>query len=105
MVAEILSDRHLFLIWERELERVRARMRRCREEFVRLLRENGVERDLSYITRERGLFTRLDLTLEQNRTLQTRQGIYLSPTGWFNITAIADNQIDRFSRCVSACLR
>jgi aspartate aminotransferase/aromatic-amino-acid transaminase len=105
LVAEILTDRHLFSIWERELERVRTRMRRCREQIARLLRENGVARDLSYITRERGLFSRLDLTLEQTETLRTDQAIYLTPTGRFNVTAIADKQMDRFCRCVSACLR
>jgi len=105
LVAEILTDQHLFSIWERELERIRARMRRCREEITRLLCENGVARDLSCITRERGLFSRLDVTPEHTERLRIKQAIYLSPTGWFNVTAIADNQIDRFCRSVGECLR
>ncbi len=105
VVAEVLCDRHLYAMWEQELERVRARMGGCREDLVRRLREYGVERDLTSLTRERGLFTRFDLTPEQIRTLQAEQAIYLSPTGWLNVTAIADHQTDRFCRCVSACLR
>lgn len=96
IIAEILTDPELFATWKKDLQQVRDRMRHCRELLVERLRARGVERDLSYVLRERGMFTQIALTEEQLQELRVRDAIHLSRDGRLNLTALTDRQMERF---------
>jgi aspartate/tyrosine/aromatic aminotransferase len=100
IVTEILNDPELYRMWQHDIQNIRRRIRSVRAQLVQRLRAKGVMRDLSYITRERGLFTSLDLTKEQIDTLRDQHGIHMSPAGRFNVTAMTDEQLDKFCQVV-----
>jgi aspartate/tyrosine/aromatic aminotransferase len=101
VITEILEDPALLAMWEEEIARIRARIRSCRERLVSGLRARGVQKDLSYVMRERGLFTSLAFSAEEIEQLREERAIHISPTGRLNVTAMTDEQMDRFCQAVS----
>lgn len=77
VVTEILRDPALFQMWEGDIAGIRGRIRATRERMVAGLISHGVDRDLSHILREKGLFTNLDLPKESIKELQDNYGIYI----------------------------
>jgi aspartate aminotransferase/aromatic-amino-acid transaminase len=98
VVTEILRDPELFQMWENELVGIRNRIRSTRERIIAGLKSQDVDRDLSFIMQEKGLFTTLDLSNEIIKELQEIYGIYISSTRRINVTSMTDEQLDRFCK-------
>jgi aspartate aminotransferase/aromatic-amino-acid transaminase len=98
VITEILRDPALFQMWEIELAGIRGRIRSTRERMVAGLKSQGVDRDLSFILREKGLFTTLDLSNDSIKELQEIHGIYISLTRRINVTSMTEEQLDRFCK-------
>lgn len=101
VVTEILSDPELVQMWEEEIARIRLRTRSCRERMVHGLRTQGAKNDLSYILREKGLFTMLGLSQQSIKELNVCHGIFISATGRINVTSMTDEQLDNFCEIVA----
>jgi aspartate aminotransferase/aromatic-amino-acid transaminase len=101
VVTEVLSDPELFQMWESDITYIRNRIRSSRERIVDDLKFHGVNRDLSFILREKGLFTSFDLSQESIKELQNIYGIYISSTGRINVTSMTDVQLEKFCEIVS----
>lgn len=104
IVAEILNDPQLFATWQRELEQMRQRMASCRNALADTLERTGVDLDLSYITREKGIFTQLPLSREKIDALRSEHSIYIPADGRLNLTAIPDAKFGRFCTVISQYL-
>ncbi|MGE0808494.1 MAG: aromatic amino acid transaminase, partial [Burkholderiaceae bacterium] len=88
IVASVLSTPALRALWEKELATMRDRIRTMREDLVRKLRERGVQRDFSFVTRQRGMFSFSGLTSAQVDRLREEFGIYAVGSGRICLAAL-----------------
>ena len=64
----------------------------------------GVDRRLSYIGDQFGMFSMLPLSKEQVLAIRDKHAIYMADSGRFNIVGLGDDQIDRFTAAVVEAL-
>lgn len=93
IVATILSDPELRGMWEGEVGQIRERINRMRSLLVRTLAERGVQRDFSFITRQRGMFSFSGLTPEQVRRLRDEHAIYIVGSGRINVAGMTEENM------------
>lgn len=89
VVRTILEDEALAEQWRGELDGMRSRIRKVREQFVQALAQAGVERDFSFLLRQKGMFSYTGLTKEQVQTLRANSGIYIVDSGRVNVAGLS----------------
>jgi len=94
VVATVLSTPELRQMWEDELAGMRDRIRAMRAGLADKLASRGVTRDLSFVTRQRGMFSYTGLSAAQVETLRTEAGIYAVSTGRICVAALNSKNLD-----------
>jgi aromatic-amino-acid transaminase len=94
IVASVLANADLRVRWESELAEMRQRTRQMRELFVRRMREKGVERDFSFLERQRGMFSYSGLSRETVERLRGEYSIYLVGSGRVCVASLNEKNID-----------
>ena len=105
IVAEILSQDTLTKLWVDELSTMRERIAGLRREAVRLLSAAYPQRDFSYITAQKGMFSYLGVTPEQVKELRTRHHVYMTDDSRINIAGLRADNIQYFAEAVAGTLR
>ena len=90
IVTTILEDAELRAEWEEENARMRARVHRMRARFAE--RMEGQD----HVLRERGFFTRVEITPEQVDRLREEHAIYMNANGGINLLAMTEEELQRF---------
>ena len=101
IVTTILQDRALRRQWEEELGGMRDRINGMRRELVATLTELGVERDFSFIERQRGMFSLTGITAEQVATLRSDHSIYIVGSGRINVAGLSEGNLRTFCEAVA----
>ena len=104
IVTTVLEDPALRKQWEAELATMRNRINGMRELFVKTLKEKGVKRDFSFITRQRGMFSFSGLNPDQVKTLREQYAIYIVGSGRINVAGMTEANMDRLCTAVAAVL-
>ncbi len=104
IVAAVLSTPALRALWESELAGMRERIRAMRVGLVERLRRNGVERDFSFVERQRGMFSYSGLNPAQVDRLRTEFGIYAVGTGRICLAALNSGNIDGVAKAIARVL-
>ena len=104
IVSEILGDDALTAQWEGEVAQMRERINGMRQELVNGLQAKGVDRDFSFIERQRGMFSFSGLTAEQVETLREKYAIYIVGGGRINVAGLTSANIDYFCESVASVL-
>ena len=104
IVQTIMDDAALRAEWELELAEARDRINSLRAALVKELRAAGVERDFSFIEREKGMFSFLGVSPEQAQTLVKDYSIYLVKSGRINIAGINQANIGYLAGSLAALL-
>jgi len=94
VVATVLTTPALRAQWEEELAGMRERIRTTRHQLVAKLQAAGVTGDLSYITRQKGMFSYSGLAKVQMERLRTEFGVYGVDSGRICVAAINSRNID-----------
>ncbi|MDP1533060.1 MAG: amino acid aminotransferase [Rubrivivax sp.] len=94
VVATVLNTPALRAQWETELTGMRERIRATRKELVKRLQAAGQTGDLSYITRQQGMFSYSGLSREQMLRLRSEFGVYGLDSGRICVAAINSRNID-----------
>jgi aromatic-amino-acid transaminase len=94
VVATVLTTPALRAQWEHELAGMRERIRATRTQLVAKLQAAGVKGDLSYITRQKGMFSYSGLSAAQMQRLRSEFGIYGVDSGRICVAAINSRNID-----------
>ncbi len=94
IVAAVLGNLELRSAWEGELAEMRERTNSMRRELVAKLESRGVQRDFSFLQRQRGMFSYLGLTSTQVNLLREEFGVYLVGTGRICFAALNTRNID-----------
>ncbi|WP_286234265.1 amino acid aminotransferase [Thalassotalea sediminis] len=104
LVETILSSEELRQQWHQELAEMRDRINGNRQLLVDKLKENGVSRDFSFITRQNGMFSFLGITPEQVQRLQDEYSIYMVGSSRMSIAGIAKSNVDYLAKSIAKVL-
>jgi aspartate/tyrosine/aromatic aminotransferase len=90
----ILDDPQLRADWRAELDSMGARIRILRARLA------AFDPGLAYIGDQKGMFSLLPLTRKQVLELRESHGIYMAPSGRFNVVGLSDDNVDVFAAAV-----
>ena len=104
IVETIFSSEELREQWYVELKEMRDRINGNRQLIVDKLIENGVTRDFSFITGQKGMFSFLGITPEQVQQLQDEYSIYMVGSSRMSIAGIANSNVDYLAQSIAKVL-
>jgi len=105
IVAAVLSNAELRSMWEGELAGMRDRIRAMRGGLVDKLAARGIERDFSFVARQRGMFSYTGLSAAQVERMKTEYGIYAVSTGRICLAALNSRNLDYVADAIAAVIR
>jgi aromatic-amino-acid transaminase len=94
VVAMVLTTPALRSLWEEELAGMRVRIRKMRVALQEKLIAAGVKQDMSFITRQQGMFSYSGLGSAQMQRLRSEFGIYGVDSGRICVAALNEHNID-----------
>ncbi|MFN8467571.1 MAG: amino acid aminotransferase [Caldilineaceae bacterium] len=104
IVATVLNDPQLRRQWEAEVAEMRDRINTMRHLFVETLQEKGVDRDFSFIARQRGMFSFSGLNGDQVKALRERFGIYIVGSGRISVAGMTEDNMDYLCSAIAEVL-
>ena len=104
IVATVLGTPALRQLWEKELGEMRQRIKQMRGALVERLQAAGVTQDLSFITRQKGMFSYSGLTQAQMQRLRSEFGVYGVDSGRICVAALNSKNIDAVARAIRAVM-
>jgi aromatic-amino-acid transaminase len=104
VVAAVLTTPALRAQWEAELSGMRERIRTMRASLVAALREQGVQGDLDYITRQKGMFSYSGLSAAQMQRLRSEHGVYGLDSGRICVAALNTRNLAPVARAIAAVM-
>lgn len=104
IVTQVLSDPELRQLWDSEVAEMRTRINGMRQLFVDTLKAKGIERDFSFISRQRGMFSFSGLTPAQVKKLRDQHSIYIVGSGRINVAGITEDNIDTLCSAIASVL-
>jgi aromatic-amino-acid transaminase len=105
VVATVLNTPALRQQWEQELAGMRERIRATRHALVAKLHAAGVQGDLSYITRQKGMFSYSGLSVAQMHRLRSEFGVYGVDSGRICVAAINSRNIDAVASALAQVMQ
>jgi aromatic-amino-acid transaminase len=102
VVAMVLTTPALRAQWEEELAGMRTRIKQMRALLVDKLHAAGVQQDLSYITRQKGMFSYSGLSKAQMQRLRSEFGVYGVDSGRICVAALNQGNIDAVAKAIAA---
>ena len=104
IVTAVLQNDRLRARWEGEVAAMRNRINDMRRLFVDTLKTKGIERDFSFITRQRGMFSFSGLTSQQVEALRQQYAIYIVGSGRINVAGMTEDNMDVLCDALAAVL-
>ena len=104
VVATILNNPALHTAWLAELKGMRERIVAMRSALVDGLAARGVNRDFSYINRQRGMFSFSGLSGDVVNRLREHSHIYMVGGGRINLAGLTLGNIDYVCDAIAAAL-
>ena len=96
----VLTDDALNSDWREELESMRVRMVRLRQEFSDAMRKRSNSDRFDYIAQQKGMFSRLPLNTLQLEQLRSEYGIYIVGDGRINVAGLPEGDLDTLADAV-----
>ena len=104
IVAAVLNTPELRQQWEQELGSMRVRIKQMREKLVEGLKAAGVQRDMSFITQQIGMFSYSGLSKDQMVRLRTEFGVYGTDTGRMCVAALNSGNVEYVCQAMAQVL-
>ncbi len=101
IVATVLNDAELTQQWHQELADMRDRINGNRDLLVQRLAAAGIEKDFSFIQRQRGMFSFSGLTKDQVERLKNEFSIYIVGSGRINVAGITEDNVDYLCQSIA----
>ncbi len=105
VVATVLTTPALRALWEQELAGMRQRIKAMREALKARLEAAGVSGDLSYITRQKGMFSYSGMSAAQMQRLRSEFGIYGVDSGRICVAALNEHNLDAVASAIAQVMR
>ena len=104
VVAMVLTSPELRKMWEDELAEMRDRIKLMRTALVKELTAAGVQGDLGYITRQKGMFSYSGLNAAQMQRLRAEFGVYGVDSGRICVAALNSGNIAGVAAAIKAVM-
>ena len=104
VIANVLSNPEWRQMWENELAEMRTRIKAMREALVARLAAAGVKADLSFITRQKGMFSYSGLSKPQMERLRSEFGVYGVDSGRICVAALNENNLEAVVTAMAAVM-
>ena len=104
VVATVLTSPELRKMWEDELAEMRDRIKVMRGALVENLQAAGVQGDLSYITRQKGMFSYSGLNATQMQRLRSEFGVYGVDSGRICVAALNTGNLKYVADAIKAVM-
>ena len=104
IVSTVLQDAALKSLWESEVQTMRERINQMRHLFVDTLASQGVDRDFSFITGQRGMFSFSGLSPQQVDQLREEHAIYVVRSGRINVAGMSPTNMDPLCSAIAQVL-
>ena len=104
IVTTIWGDDELRGSWERELAEMCKRIANMREAFVLGLKKAGADRDFSFITSQKGMFSFSGLSREQVERLKAEHAVYIVGSGRINVAGMSSSTMDKLCQAIVSVL-
>jgi aspartate aminotransferase len=101
IVETILGSNELKQEWLDELKVMRDRINGNRAILVNKLKAKGVDRDFSFIARQKGMFSFLGINPEQVARLQSEFSIYMVGSSRISIAGISETNVDYLAESIA----
>ena len=101
IVAAVLNNPELRALWEQELGEMRVRIKAMRQKLVDGLKAAGVQKDMSFITTQIGMFSYSGLSKDQMVRLRSEFGVYGTDTGRMCVAALNSKNIDYVCQAIA----
>jgi len=105
VVATVLTTPALRALWEQELAAMRVRIKEMRVALQAKLAAAGLKQDVSFITRQKGMFSYSGLSKDQMQRLRSEYGIYGVDSGRICVAALNSQNIDSTVSAILAVSR
>jgi len=105
VVANVLSSPALRALWEEELAGMRQRIKTMRSALVAALQNAGITHDLSFVTRQQGMFSYSGLTAAQMQRLRSEFGVYGVDSGRICVAALNEKNLPVVAQAMATVLR
>lgn len=105
IITTILGDPELRALWETEVTGMRDRINGMRKLFVETLKAKGVDRDFSFITRQKGMFSFSGLTKDQVAVLREKYALYIVGSGRISVAGMTPSNMDRLCGAIADVLK
>ncbi|QIR14630.1 amino acid aminotransferase [Shewanella aestuarii] len=104
IVETILADDSLKQQWLDELTVMRDRINGNRQMLVDKLIENGVDRDFSFIAKQKGMFSFLGVNPNQVEVLKKDFSIYMVGSSRISIAGISEANVDYLAKSIASVI-
>lgn len=105
IVDKTLNDPILFKQWEKEVYEIRDRIRAMRIHLHNVLQEKLPDRDFTYLSAQRGMFSFTGLSSEQVARLQCEYSIYIVENGRMCVAGLNSRNIDYVAQAMAEVLK
>ncbi|WP_077034080.1 amino acid aminotransferase [Pelomonas sp. KK5] len=105
VVANVLTTPALRAMWEEELAGMRVRIKAMRGALVEALQKAGITQDLSFVTRQKGMFSYSGLNAEQMQRLRSEFGIYGVDSGRICVAALNEKNLPAVAAAMAAVMK
>lgn len=102
IVAEILGDEALSAEWRQELDVIRERIYSLRALLRDTIEAMDPSQDAGYLVQQKGMFSCLPLSPEQQMEMEQKYGIYMLPNARINFAALAKDKAERVAKALLA---
>jgi aspartate/tyrosine/aromatic aminotransferase len=104
-VAIILNDASLRAEWNAEVDAMRNRISQMRSMFIEGMKKTGIDRDFSFLQRQKGMFSYSGLNSMQADWLKNERGIYIVGTGRINVAGMAPQTMEILCQSIADCIQ
>ena len=101
VVNQILQDDTLKSLWEDELEEMRVNMLDLRERLSSELHRETKSDRFSFVSKHRGMFSKLGLTSNQVEVLRKDYGIYMVSDSRINVAGLRKDVINYLASAIA----
>ncbi|HYM34727.1 MAG TPA: amino acid aminotransferase, partial [Steroidobacteraceae bacterium] len=102
LVARVLTTPELRAQWEQELAQMRERIKLMRKALVDKVQAKKPGYDISFVLRQRGMFSYSGLAKEQVAKLKEKYSIYAVDSGRICVAALNNKNVDRVAEATAA---
>jgi len=87
------------------VDAMRNRISQMRSMFIEGMKKTGIDRDFSFLQRQKGMFSYSGLNSMQADWLKNERGIYIVGTGRINVAGMAPQTMETLCQSIADCIQ